>query len=257
MMTIIGKNVYHDSFGAGKIVLKEDKSILVKFNIGEKRFQYPDAFKKYLSVKDINLKKHIQQVIVEEERIEQERLEKERLEKEKLNSIAAAYHADIKSKRGIKKTERSNIAFKCTYCDGGKTQNTIGFNGVCSDAMIRYNIEEVHRIWCSDIDCPCRKYLDGEINRKELCDCMTDDGIVCYESAMLRDWKASAGRIHTGKNRGKPMKLSKIQANSLVILTSRKPYTTEEKRFIFAVFLVDEYSEGDIIEEGYVKTNSK
>ena len=74
---------------------------------------------------------------------------------------------------------------------------------------------------------------------------------------MLRDWKASAGCIQTGINKGKPMRLLKVQPNSLAILTTRNLYDTDDKRFIFAVFLVDENFGGDARELGYVTTNSK
>jgi hypothetical protein len=74
---------------------------------------------------------------------------------------------------------------------------------------------------------------------------------------MLRDWKASAGCIQTGMNKGKPMRLLKVQPNSLAILTTRKPYDSDDKRFIFAIFLVDENFEGDDRESGYVTTKSK
>ncbi|MDE7097743.1 MAG: hypothetical protein K2O60_01180 [Ruminococcus sp.] len=86
---------------------------------------------------------------------------------------------------------------------------------------------------------------------------MQGGNYICYESAMLRDWKASAGCIQTGMDKGKPMKLLKVQYNSLAILTTRNPYDEEYKRFIFAVFLVDKNFEGDSRETGYVTTNSK
>lgn len=53
------------------------------------------------------------------------------------------------------------------------------------------------------------------------------------------------------------MKLSKVQINSLAILTSREPNAPEADRFVFGVFLVDEAYEGDRRDEGYVTTSSK
>ena len=81
---------------------------------------------------------------------------------------------------------------------------------------------------------------------------------VFYESHMLRDWMASAGVVQTGANRGKPMRLLKVQRNSLAVLTSREPnYVSDELRFIFAVFLVDESYEGDYRDAGYVTTTTE
>lgn len=86
---------------------------------------------------------------------------------------------------------------------------------------------------------------------------MLNDGFVCYESQMLRSWAAFAGYAHTKENYQKPMKLNKIQINSLAILTTREPYALEKDRFVFGVFIVDEAYEGDNREQGYVTTSSK
>ena len=74
---------------------------------------------------------------------------------------------------------------------------------------------------------------------------------------MLRDWKAYAGVVQTGERKGEPMKLQKVQHNSLCVLTTRNPQMIEDDRYIFAVFLVDETYVGDKQEEGYVATRSK
>lgn len=159
-----------------------------------------------------------------------------------------------------KKQMRANIAFKCNYCDGGSTENSIGFKGVCSDDIIHNNIYVDKRTWCSSEDCPCLQYISGNITRFELEEYMHGDvesGYVCYESQMLRNWRAFAGIVQTGERKGMPMKLNQVQRNSLAVLTTRLPYTNEQSRFIFAVFLVDESYEGDERDAGYVGTNSK
>lgn len=74
---------------------------------------------------------------------------------------------------------------------------------------------------------------------------------------MLRNWAAFAGFALTKENNQRPMKLNKVQVNSLAILTTRVPYAPEKDRFVFGVFLVDEAYEGDNREEGYVTTSSK
>lgn len=53
------------------------------------------------------------------------------------------------------------IAFKLNYCDGGKDSDLerIGFHGICSDKMIKYNVEKP-RAWCSNDDCVCKQYYD-------------------------------------------------------------------------------------------------
>lgn len=249
MDNIIGKEVSHKMFGSGIVAAKEKEIISVQFSNGVKKFSYPDAFKQFLVTHDTELQLQVQHDIGEK----QQQIEKQRA----VTIIDPVAIAPLKSKHKVKKVERSNIAFKCNYCDGGATQWSVGFNGVCSDAVINYNIEKAHHVWCSDETCLCRQYLDGKISRQDLISSIHGSNFICYESAILRDWKASAGCIQTGMDKGKPMRLLKVQHNSLAILTTRNPYDTDDKRFIFAVFLVDENFEGDTRESGYVTTNSK
>lgn len=54
-----------------------------------------------------------------------------------------------------------------------------------------------------------------------------------------------------------PRKIKNVQINSLAVLTTRKPYASEEDRFVFGVFLVDDAEEGDHIQEGCVRSTSK
>lgn len=249
---MIGRKVTHKVFGCGTITELSSAYLTVNFGDSEKKFVYPDAFEKFLTSADPEL---MAQVTTD--------LQAKRVARTKVApSIvhASATPPQTQARKRLKEVERSNVAFKCNYCDGGKSPDRIGFHGVCSDSVLRYNIERAHHVWCSAEDSPCRCYLDGEISRAELEDMMKGgSGLdsVCYESQMLRDWKASAGVIQTGADKGKPMRLLKVQQNSLAVLTTREPYyATDESRFVFAVFLVGENYEGDEREEGYVTTHS-
>lgn len=247
---MIGQRVHHKSFGGGTITGLDGTLLSVRFSSGEKKFVYPDAFESFLTAEDTEL---------------QEKILADLQERQTMSSKITAVntvHAPLKSRspRRKKQIKRMNIAFKCNYCNGGQTPDRIGFNGVCSDQLINYNINTAQHVWCSSPDSPCQQYLSGEISRIELEEMMGDTahpGFVCYESQMLRDWKASAGIVQTGEREGKPMRLLKVQPNSLAVLTTRKPYSSDDTRFIFAAFLVDESYEGDALEEGYVTTRSK
>lgn len=163
-------------------------------------------------------------------------------------------------RKKIRRTEHSNIAFKCNYCDGGKSSSSIGFNGICSDKIIHYNIEIVKRRWCSFEDSPCFNYLHGKLSRDELEADFDAGGYVCYESQMLRDWKAMAGVIQSGERKGQPVRLRNARSNSLCVLTTlepNEPNSSEADRIIFAVFLIDETYEGGDHIEGSVSTQSK
>lgn len=250
---MVGCKVFHNIFGDGTIIDKSGNLLTVNFNGDKKKFVYPDAFEKFLRSADHKLMLQVNRDL-----------------QHKHSTIAAAAVpvtrtssnlSDLRKQKKRKKVQRSNVAFKCNFCDGGKTSTCIGFNGFCSDAVLRYNIEKARHVWCSDKESPCRRYLDGEISRAELEDMMRGGSgmdSICYESHMLRDWMASAGVIQNGANRGKPMRLLEVQRNSLAVLTSREPNSiSDESRFIFAVFLVDESYEGDHRDAGYVTTNSE
>jgi hypothetical protein len=183
------------------------------------------------------------------------------LDRAKLDAMTAqsSMPQAITKRKAAKRSrdERPNIAFKCNYCDGGASNKSVGFNGVCSDAIIYNNIEVEHRTWCCSEDCSCPRYLNGEITREELEEMCKDGGFICYESQMLRDWKAMAGIVQNGDRKGHPMHLSQVQPNSLCILTTRDPYFTEDERYIFAAFLVDDTYGGDDLDEGFVTTRSE
>ena len=256
-MDLSNQIVIHRVFGEGKIVHQKNGQITVIFSQGEKKYKYPFAFKQSLKLKDSALSESIQTDLLIEEDREAKIAEQKRqsiLREAQLN--APVSQNKIKPKGKPKNIQRANIAFKCNYCDGGKSDAQIGFNGVCSDPVIHNNINIEKRTWCSVDYCACYKYLQGEITRKELDHECLDGGFVCYESQMLRDWKALAGIVQSGERKGEPMKLHMVQRNSLCVLTTRDPDSVETNRYIFALFLVDETYEGDSHDEGYVTTSS-
>lgn len=252
---MVGRKVTHKVYGCGTITELSNTYLTVNFGDSEKRFVYPDAFEKYLTSVDLEFMEQIHKDI------QAKRSAHSNSVLSAIHSSATPIQSQMRSQKHVQKVERSNIAFKCNYCDGGKGRNHIGFQGICSDSILRFNIEKAHHVWCSSEDSPCRCYLDGEITRKELESMMSGGhglNSVCYESHMLRDWMASAGVVQTGDDKGKPMRLLKVQKNSLAILTTREPNAVSDKsRFVFAVFLVDESYEGDNRDAGYVTTNSQ
>ena len=155
-----------------------------------------------------------------------------------------------------------NMAFKCTYNDGGLEKNGIGFLGVCSDQLIRQHIHD-GRVWCSHPACPCKQYVDGAISRDQLdsraAEGQTryDDYLTCYESRMLRLWMAQAGTKRNGAQEGERIRIKNAFRNGIAVLTTRIPGTAEEDRFIFGLFLIDTIFEGDDSTSGYVSAQSR
>lgn len=258
-MNLAGQLIIHKTFGEGKVVDHTCGYLSVLFAQGEKRFIYPDSFQEFLRAKDEALHAAIQNELAEAQ-AKKRTLQREKEHTALLEREKTTEKRIVQAKPNERAYPRANIAFKCNFCDGGKSSERIGFHGVCSDRVIRYNIKEKNHVWCSSPDSPCRQYYDGIITSySDLKDMLGEDNqsYICYESAMLRDWRAFAGITQTGENKGRPMRLKQVQINSLAVLTTRLPYEPEENRFIFAVFLVNDTYEGDTREEGYVSTSSR
>ena len=231
-MNLVNQSIRHKSFGLGTVAEHSESYIKI-------------VFEKFLSCDDEGMQCEVLALLQEKKEQERVRESEKKIEIERLSKLHTAVNRENIKKQ--KSYPKENIAFKCNYCNGGESE------------MINYNIEVAQHKWCCSEESPCNQYYNGIIERREL-DAYAyakDDGFVCYESQMLRNWTAFAGFVLTGDNKEKPMKLNKVQVNSLAVLTTREPYAAEKERFIFGVFLVDEAYEGDNREEGYVTTTSK
>jgi len=122
-----------------------------------------------------------------------------------------------------------HIAFKCTYNNGGE-DIYVGFQGTCSEDIIKWNIEH-GRIWCSQDDCECKKYyIRGFKGNKPI--------EPCYESVLFKKWEYGAGWYHTGKRKGTPIHISDVNVEDIVILTTRFPNDAEIDRKIIGLFKI-------------------
>lgn len=153
---------------------------------------------------------------------------------------------------------KTNIAFKCNYCNGGSGDDRMhyGYNGVCTPGVIEHNIKKMKYEWCTHPRCDCNRFYKGEISYEQLNEIYREEGFVCYESSMLKHWEARAGWDNKGKRGDRPRRIRTADIASLAILTLVTPNATEDERRIFALFLIDDYYEGDDESEGYVSNRS-
>ncbi|GLC81602.1 hypothetical protein [Lacrimispora brassicae] len=84
-MHLEGMEVNHMKFGEGKVKELEEKYITILFHQGEKKFLYPNSFKKYLTLKDKNVQTEmddmLKTIMLEEECKRAEEIsEQERME---------------------------------------------------------------------------------------------------------------------------------------------------------------------------------
>ena len=152
---------------------------------------------------------------------------------------------------------RNNYIFKCNYCDGGANAERIGFAGGCSDTTIKHNIE-IERPWCSNPQCPCRRYAEGKISRQELNahnlqDACQEGFDICHEAKLLSVWKVLAGTNNRpGPKQGTKRTLPGVAPGHLCVLTTRLPEEdTEAQRVIFAAFIIGECDEGSKALQGF------
>ncbi|NLK07431.1 MAG: hypothetical protein GX316_01865 [Firmicutes bacterium] len=251
-MNIIDAKVKHEMFGEGVVVAREGSTITVRFQEKKAKFMFPDAFKKFLSIKNKELAVQIQRKLTAYKA--EKEAEQKRVTKARRNDYAARRARPTVRKRA---NARPNVAFKCNFCDGGRSTQQIGFSGVCSDKQIRYNVEDREQVWCSSEDSKCFQYLNGDISREDLERKYTDGELICYESVMFEQWRAFTGVVRSGNREGQPMRLRQVQTNSLCLLTTRYPNTEEKDRYIFGAFFIDDSYEKENQEADYVTTESK
>lgn len=257
-MEFVGELVDHRAFGLGTIIEFKETYIVVKFDDGmQKDFVYPDAFDSYLVLKNPTLLLQVEEKLIEYRKNEAEkRLVDEELRKEKFR--LEMMRAEMEnSKNSVRKKVDSNIAFKCSYCDGGCDDNSLGYKAVCSDENISYNINVAKNKVCSSPECNCYQYLQGNISRAEL-DARNDKNEnSCYESQFLNQWRAYPDMSFTGKKGEKVKNLKNVNRASLVLLTTVLPNEKEKDRIIFGVYFLQEDYLIDYNTMGYLGADDK
>jgi len=246
-MNLVDRYVISKAFGIGKVVFQTEVSIVVEFDCGQKKFEYPKAFEKFLVCEDDEMQRIIEQEIKSNKELYE-------IKKEAEHKVIVEKKIEYKQK---KTNSKNNVAFKCNFCDGGTSEQHVGFRGPCSDGVIRNNIDIEKRTWCSSDSSLCNKYWTSNMSRSQFEKEAAVEQFLCYESKMLVEWKAQGGIVQRGENKGKPMKVKNVKRGSLCVLTTRDPGSIEEDRYIFGVFVVDSTYEGDNRTEGFVTTNSE
>ena len=131
-----------------------------------------------------------------------------------------------------------NVAFKCTYNDGGD-RGFVGFGGTCTDGNIIRNVEKKKRVWCSHVDNPCRKFYERDFRGRR-------PRRPCYESQIFTEWGFGPGTYHSGDRDGDPIPMNLARKGKVALLTTRHPdYDTERQRIVFGAFKIIEVSEND------------
>ncbi|MGY0694699.1 malate synthase [Virgibacillus sp. FSP13] len=115
-MNLINEAITHKVFGEGNIVDHAESIITVDFNEGIKRFVYPDAFGKFITLNDQNTANHLKEVLLKREMEEKALLRKREEEKER--QVSEQLHR--KKLKNYKIHESSQIVF---WLDEEEQQN--------------------------------------------------------------------------------------------------------------------------------------
>ncbi len=251
-MRIIGQVVTHRAFGVGVVNAQHGDYITVHFTCGHKDFLYPGAFSRYLAFSDPRLQEEILKAL---EQHTSPPASEEGNEKGFLSLCANKVESDCehaspsslrsKLRRRNRRTadpDAGNLAFKCTYCDGGQNNERMGFCGLCSPELISFNLkkEKLNRCRLQENYCPA--FYEGRISYRQLQEAWESGQMSC-ESTLLQNWIINTG-FHAEENTVVSESRFRTQVGGkLGILTTRTPHTKESERVIFGVFLIDENSD--------------
>jgi hypothetical protein len=119
-----------------------------------------------------------------------------------------------------------NIMFQCSYNNGGRGIYT-GFDGTCSDEIIKWNIKKEHK-WCKDKNCECMQYYKNGFKGKH-------PFSPCYESRLFSEWRYGAGWNLT---RNGPRHINKTGIGKIAIITTLFPNDKEKDRKIVGIFKI-------------------
>ena len=243
-MNLLKKEVVHKTLGVGHVVSFDGKIITVQFGERSVKFSFPSIFNDILSMKDSALQNEVKELCDHENNQINQQQEERMTEFEQ--RFAASIDAKANKAKNTKKyKDNNNVAIKCNYCDGGRSDQTFGYKGLCSDEVLHQNVSVIKRPWCSSAECECKKYTLGEIDRTELERMNRNGKFICYESRLLKDWVASVGRVQREKRTDKPKKTVSTRVNRICILTTKQPAELEQERKVFAAFLISEVENGD------------
>ena len=142
-----------------------------------------------------------------------------------------------------------NVAFKCTYNDGGEN-GFVGFAGTCTDGNILRNVRthpKGPRRWCSNPANRCRRFCDMGFRGAR-------PQHPCYESRIIEEWRFGPGTYHSEERDGEPIPMYHAQVGKVALLTTRHPERdTEPARIVFGAYKIERVIEddgGEVVVEG-------
>ncbi len=134
---------------------------------------------------------------------------------------------------------QQHLAIKLAACDGGASDNSFGYKGICSDAQYKLHKQTGSALWCAGRKNPCREWQEDQLNEHEY---------PCLESHLLVDWRL--GSPEDGANDAPSHRISGDREGSIALLTTVLPGESENERRVFAIFRIhnpEDASPGEIV----------
>ncbi|MBP1970823.1 hypothetical protein J2Z83_002959 [Virgibacillus natechei] len=97
-MNLINEEITHKVFGEGNIVDQDASFITIEFNNDTKKFVYPNAFGKFITLNDQNTAKSLKKILSKRE-IEEEALERKRQEEKEQQALERRHREKLKNNR--------------------------------------------------------------------------------------------------------------------------------------------------------------
>lgn len=116
-MNLDNKKVKHKSFGIGTIVSSNDSYIEVEFPTGKKKFVFPDAFAKFLSLVDEELGDKVDEMVEEKEK---ELLEEEEKLSDELDLLVKERQIKREQEKISKSSKSHNSLQAVFWCEEGE-----------------------------------------------------------------------------------------------------------------------------------------
>lgn len=192
-MNLVDREVIHGTFGKGNVVNYDDSYIQISFKSGDKRFVFPDVFRKHVKFIDQNATN----------------LVKEKIEKKE---------EELRKQELILKEEKAIAREKQRILDQKKQMK---------NHKVNPKIQSV--FWIESED----------------------------ENKIFEEWRIFTGEIKSGKKKGQPRKLARMNGKSACLITSRKDHLLEKDRQILGMFMTNDLFDGRLCEDGYITAHLK
>ncbi len=134
---------------------------------------------------------------------------------------------------------QQHLAIKLAACDGGASENSFGYKGLCSDEYHKLHKQTGDAPWCASRKNQCRDWQGAAPDNHEY---------PCLESHLLIDWRL--GSPKDGANDAPSHRISGDREGSIALLTTVLPGETEKERRVFAIFKInnpEQVSPGEIV----------